>query len=73
MDDLAGRAPGDDLERLADLAGDEVDDLAGRLDQVEVAAARVGHGLQDVLVEVGPDGEGRGGHAPRAAARRRGA
>ena len=57
---------GHDLQRLADLAGDVVADLGGRLDVVEVAAAGRGHRLQEHLVEVVADAEGGGGHAPRA-------
>ena len=57
---------GDDLQRLADLARDVVADLGGVGDVVEVAAAGVGHGLQERLVEVVADPERRGRHAPGA-------
>jgi len=53
-DDLAR----DGVEQLAELAGHNVHDLLGPVDEVEVATARIGHGGQELLVEVGPDAEG---------------
>ena len=57
-------------ERLADLARDEVADLGGGLDEVEVAAAGVGHAAQQHLVEVGADAEAGRGDAVVALVRR---
>jgi hypothetical protein len=50
--DLQRDVAGDDLERLADLRGDRVADLGRIGDVVEVAAAGVGDGLEQVLVEI---------------------
>ena len=47
-----------DRQGLAHLARHEVGDLHGRLDELEVAAAGVGHAAQQGLVEVGADAEG---------------
>ena len=64
--DLEADVAGDDLERLADLARDVVAD-AGRVgDVVEVAAAGVGHRLEEDLVEVLADPERRRAHAAGA-------
>ena len=49
----------DDLERLAHLGRDRVADLRRVGDVVEVAATRVGERLEQVLVEVVADAEGR--------------
>ena len=50
---------GGDGERLAHLAGDELGDLRRALDEVEVAAARLGDAGEEDLVEVRADAEGR--------------
>ena len=57
---------GGDGERLAHLAADELGDLRGALDEVEVAAAGLGEPREEHLVEVGADAEGRGGDAAAA-------
>ncbi len=64
--DLEADVPGDDLERLADLARDVVADAGRVRDVVEVAAAGVGHRLEQDLVEVLADTERRGAHAAGA-------
>ncbi|MFO0745856.1 MAG: hypothetical protein U1F43_09305 [Myxococcota bacterium] len=51
------------LERLAQLAGEEVADLRRLLDEVEVPAAGRGHALQELLGEAVAQAEGGGGDA----------
>ena len=70
--DLELGVASDDLERLADLARDVVADLRRVGDVVEVAATGVGHRLEQRLVEVVADAEGRRRHAAGAQLRRRG-
>ncbi len=59
--DLAGYR----VEQLAQLAGHVVGDLLRALDEVEVAAAGIGDGGQECLVEVLSDAEGAGADARR--------
>ena len=63
---LEDHLAGDDLQGLAHLGGDVVPHLGHVTGVVEVAAAVVGHGLEQRLVEVRPDAERAGGHAPSA-------
>ena len=63
---LDGDVAGHDLERLADLGRDRIGDLRGVGDVVEMATAGIGKGLQQALVEVVADAEGRGRHAAGA-------
>ncbi len=63
---LKRHIPSDDLEGLPHLGRDVVADLRRVGDVVEVAAAGVGHRLEEPLVEVVADTERRRGHAPGA-------
>ena len=65
-DELEHDLAGDDLQRLPHLARDVVAHLRHVADEVEVAAAGVGHALEQGLVEVGADAERAGRDAPVA-------
>jgi hypothetical protein len=61
--DLDGHLAGHGVEQLAELAGHVVGNLLRALDEVEVAAAGIGDGGQQRLVEVLPDSEVAGADA----------